>query len=175
MKMEGNKNYFKQVLKSGLFPGDWILVKAICFTILAIGCAVGAIGCAVGAYSTANVAIENYKLFYEIITTGTIAMINEIHNTTTPGIPVEIVTEILTILEQTKMSSEEQFHCLINLRNNLINYQQANPNLEILEAKRLQQLINLFDGLAEDQHTTTRNIQNFLNQSSKTSNKGFIE
>lgn len=159
---------FKKVLKSGLFPGDWILAKAICFTILAIGCAIA-------AYSTANVAVENYKLFYEIVTTGTTAMINEIHNTTTPGIPVEIVTEILTIIEQTNMSSEEQFHCLINLRNNLINYQQANPNLELLEAKRLQQLINLFDGLAEDQHTTTRNIQNFLNQFSKNSNKGFIE
>jgi hypothetical protein len=160
----------KKVFKSGLFPGDWILAKAICFTVLAIGCAIA-------AYSTANVAIENYNLFYEIVTNGTTAMINEIHNTTTPGIPVEIVTEILTLIEQTNMSSEEQFHCLINLRNNLINYQQANSNLEILEAQRLQQLINLFDGLAEDQHTTTKNIQNFITQSLKTSSKGkgFIE
>jgi hypothetical protein len=165
LNMNKNRNNQK-VLKSGFFPGDWILLKAFVLTICAIGMLVG--GLLIG-----KEAIVNYQIFYEIVTKGTTALLQEIHTTTTPGIPVEIVTEILTIINASNMSAEEQFQCLVAIKKNLIMYQQENINkFEILEAHRLQQLINLFEDLSKDQLEAIRQLQKFLKQFPKSTQKG---
>jgi hypothetical protein len=171
--MDNKTNYNKKVLKSGLFPGDWILLKAVVLTVCALGLVCGGV---YGGIKVGKEAAVTYQIFYEIAIKGTTAIIQEIHTTTTPGIPVEIVTEILTLIENTNMSAEEQMNCLIAIKKNLIAYKQINQ-LEIVEAQRLQQLINLFDSLAEDQHEAALQLQKFLKQLPKTSSdkKGFIE
>lgn len=123
---------FKKVLKSGLFPGDWILLKTVMFAGLAI--------------YFGYCAIAEYHLFMEIYS----GVTRDILNPDILELPVNKITDLLgsnTFLNATIKGKQ---NILLNLKDEINKFLQLHPELPQLAVKKANDVIQLCTNLAND-------------------------
>jgi hypothetical protein len=131
--MENNLNTMKKtVLTNGLFPGDWILLKAIIFTTIAL-------------YFGYNAILE-YQSFIELYTGITI----EIQNPNVNELPVHRITELLGSEEFINATAQQKRAILIALKDEIGNFVLKTPNLSELAISKAQGIMDLCANLATD-------------------------
>ena len=125
--MEGNKNYFKKVKKSGIIPGTEIAI---------IKMVVGAVVLVFG-YLT---FVSGYNDYQSVVQENSITIIKEIQNNDTNFPPLETLTNILYATKN--MNPQSKVNYLLDHKNEILTVLNKNSNISEEQLKNINEIID---------------------------------
>ena len=145
--MEGNKNYFKQVLKSGWIPGtEIILVKTV--TKIIFGLCVVYIGAYIGYTAIDSAVSTGLQEYQELAEQNATKILNEVSNNNN-NMQLPSLETLTTILDGAKfLSIEEKVIYFLEHKHALLNIIKNNQELPAEELENLNEIIKYINKAA---------------------------